>query len=138
MATTVKPSAQNKSTSKTANQEIGRFIGALYAFNNSLKLYHWHVTGEGSYAQHIALDQALESLPDVLDRLTETTYAMKGDIAITIPETNVPGNIVKHAKDFYEYVESHRDLFSQDFTESIIDDCQEAIQQLLYRLERLK
>ncbi|MCD8029679.1 MAG: DUF5856 family protein [Bacteroides sp.] len=138
MATTVKPSTQSKNTSNTSNQEIGRFIGALYSFNNSLKLYHWHVSGEGSYAQHIALDQALETLPDVLDRLTETTYAMKGDIAITIPETKVPENIVKHVQDFYTYVESHRDLFSQDFSESIIDDCQETIQQLLYRLERLR
>ncbi len=138
MATTVKPSAQSKPTSHTENQEVGRFISALYSFNNSLKLYHWHVSGEGSYAQHIALDQALETLPDVLDRLTETTYAMKGDIAITIPETNVPKDIVKHAQDFYTYVESHRDLFSQDFSASIIDDYQETIQQLLYRLERLK
>lgn len=129
---------QSKAKTSTVNKEIGAFIGELYSFNNSLKLYHWHVTGKGSYAQHIALDQALAVLPDLLDRLTETTYALKGDLSIVIPQTSVPGDIVKHASGFYEYVDSKRELFTEDFSESILDDIQEAIQQLLYRLVRLQ
>jgi hypothetical protein len=84
------------------------------------------------------LDQALAVLPDCLDRLTETTYALKGDLNVVIPQTSIPGDIVKHASGFYDYVESKRELFSEDFSESIIDDIQEAIQQLLYRLIRLQ
>lgn len=140
MATTVK-SAQSNSTKESAsqsNQEIGQLIGQMFAFNTTLKLYHWHVTDPSSYAQYIAIDQALETLPDTLDRLTETTYAMNGDIQITVPEANVPADITKYASDFYKYIESHRDIFSADFSESIIDDYQEAIQQLIYRLARLK
>ncbi|MCC8155456.1 MAG: DUF5856 family protein [Tannerellaceae bacterium] len=137
MATTVK-SAQSKSSTQQSNNEMGQIIGQMFAFNTTLKLYHWHVTGAGSYAQHIALDQALETLPDVLDRLTETTYALNGDITISVPEANVPGDIIKYASDFYKYIESHRDVFSATFSDSIIDDYQEAVQQLLYRLIRLK
>ncbi|WP_298651771.1 DUF5856 family protein [uncultured Proteiniphilum sp.] len=122
----------------SANKEIAAFIGGLFSFNNSLKLYHWNVTGKGSYAQHIALDQAIGSLSDITDRLTETSYALKGDLNIVIPETSVPDDIVKHASDFYKYVESTRELFSEDFSKSILDDCQETIQQLLYRLTRLQ
>ncbi|WP_294083044.1 DUF5856 family protein [Proteiniphilum sp. UBA5384] len=133
--TTVK---EPKTKTNTGNKELGAFIGELYSFNNSLKLYHWHVSGKGSYAQHIALDQALAVLPDCLDRLTETTYALKGDLNVVIPQTSIPGDIVKHASGFYDYVESKRELFSEDFSESIIDDIQEAIQQLLYRLIRLQ
>lgn len=123
-------------TSTTTN--IASFIGKLFSFNSSLKLYHWEVTGKGSYAQHIALDQAIESVLDVIDRVAETSFAMKGDLNISIPETKTPTDIVKHAEDFYKYVESQRELFSEDFSQSIIDDYQEAIQQLLYRLKRLQ
>ncbi|MCC8096209.1 MAG: DUF5856 family protein [Tannerellaceae bacterium] len=139
MATTVTSAQSNTATnSQNQNMEIGTFIGEMFSFNSAIKLYHWHVSGPGSYAQHIAIDQALETLLDVIDRITETTYALKGDISITIPETKTPTDIVKFASDFYSYVEKHRDLFSEDMSESIIDDYQEAIQQLIYRLARLK
>ncbi|MFT4222529.1 DUF5856 family protein [Dysgonomonas sp.] len=124
--------------SATLNAEIATFIGKIFSFNNSLKLYHWHVTGKGSYSQHIALDQALEDLLDVTDRLVETSYAVKGDLDIVIPETKSPSDIVKHAEAFFSYTESQRKLFSEAFTQAIIDDYQEAIQQLLYRLKRLQ
>jgi len=127
-----------KEASNSKTEKIATFIGKLFSFNSSLKLYHWHVTGKGSYAQHMALDQALDSLLDVIDRIAETSFAMKGDLEIAIPATEKPSNIVKHAEDFYAYVESQRELFSEAFTQSIIDDYQEAIQQLLYRLKRLE
>jgi len=136
MATTTK--TQKKATTASSGKQIGTFIGELFSFNSSLKLFHWEVTGPGSYAQHMALDQALESVLDVIDRITETSIAMVGDLNITIPETKTPKDIVKHVSDFYTYVEKHRDLFPEDFSQSIIDDYQEALQQLLYRLKRLQ
>lgn len=140
MSTTVKSEQKEKvsRTSSTSNQEIAAFIGDLFSFNNSLKLFHWSVTGPGSYAKHMALDEAIEALTDVLDRITETTIAMTGDMKFVIPETMTPTDIVKHTSDFYNYVEKHRDLFPEDFSQSVIDDYQEATQQLLYRLIRLQ
>lgn len=117
--------------------EMGELFGKMYAFNNSLKLYHWHVTGKGSYAEHMALDQALGSLSDVLDRLVETSYAMHGNIKIVIPETTNPANVIAHAENFFKYIDYQRDLFKESFTSAILDDYQESIQQLLYRLKRL-
>ncbi len=119
--------------------KMGAFFGDLFAFNNSLKLYHWHVAGKGSYAEHIALDQALDSVKDILDRMVETSYSLYGDLDITIPETPRPDNITDYVKKFYSYIESQREMFkSSSFSESIVDDYQEAIQQLLYRLRRLQ
>ncbi len=125
---------------KTAslNAEVGVFLGKLFSFNSSLKLHHWHITGKGSYAQHIALDQAIADLLDVTDRLVETSYAIKGDLDIVIPETSNPSDIVKHSEEFFKYTESQRELFAEAFTQAIIDDYQEAIQQVLYRLTRLQ
>lgn len=126
-----------KQGSTASMKEIGDFFGKMYSYNNSLKLYHWHVSGKGSYAQHMALDQALESLADALDRIVETSYALFGDIKIVVPETPVPSDIVEHSEKFFEYIDYQRELFKEDFTASILDDYQEAIQQLLYRLKRL-
>lgn len=105
MSTTVK-SEQKEKVAHTSNKELATFIGELFSFNSSLKLFHWSVTGTGSYAKHMALDEAIASLLDVIDRITETTYAMVGDMQISIPETKTPKDIVKHATDFYNYVEN--------------------------------
>lgn len=138
MSTTTVKTEQKKEAARTSNKEIAAFIGELFSFNSSLKLFHWSVTGTGSYAKHMALDEAIASLLDVIDRITETTFAMVGDMNISISETKTPKDIVKHATDFYNYVEKHRDLFPEAFSQSIIDDYQEAIQQLVYRLVRLQ
>ena len=118
--------------------DYGRFFGEMYAFNNSLKLFHWHVSGPGSYAQHMALDEALTTLADAMDRIVETTYAMKGDIEVVIPQTNTPRNIETHCEKFFKYIDEQREMFEEDFSTAILDDYQEAIQQLLYRLKRLQ
>lgn len=130
--------ATTTSKALATNAKIGTFIGKLFSFNSSLKLFHWHVTGKGSYAQHMALDEAISDLLDTTDRITETTYAMIGDINIVIPETKSPSDIVKHCEDTYKLVQDGRALFPEAFTQAIIDDYSEAIQQLLYRLKRLQ
>lgn len=138
MSTTTVKKSEKQGAAQSSNKEIATFIGELFAFNSSLKLYHWSVTGAGSYAKHMALDEAIDSLLDVIDRITETTYALVGELHISIPETKTPGDITKHVSEFYHYVEKHRDLFPEAFSQSIIDDYQEALQQLTYRLIRLQ
>lgn len=122
---------------QTSHKQVQDFLGSMFAFNNSLKLYHWHVTGPASYAQHMALDQAIESLRGTLDSIVETSYAILGDLEIVIPETKVPRDIVSHAEKFYKEVQSGRELFSESFIDGLLDDYSQALQQLLYRLKRL-
>jgi hypothetical protein len=118
---------------------VGDFLGKLISFRNSLKLIHWSITGRGSYEAHISLDQAIESLIDITDRLVETTFALKGTVEIVIPQTTKPKDHIKYIEDYYKEIESQREsLFPETFSQSIIDDIQEAIQQLLFRLKRLE
>jgi hypothetical protein len=132
---TIKKPAVRKDTGK---EEISALFGKIFSFNNSLKLIHWHVTGKGSYAAHLSLDQAIDTLLGATDRLVETGYAVQGDLDIVIPETKRPDDYVGHIEAFYEYVEHQRPLFSEAFVQSILDDYQEGIQQLLFRLKRLQ
>lgn len=124
---------------KENKSEVAGFLGELISFRNSLKLIHWSITGRGSYEAHISLDQAIDSLVDITDRLVETTFSLKGSLEIAIPETTRPKNYLNHIEDFYKKVEDRRkELFPESFSQSIIDDAQEAVQQLLFRLKRLE
>jgi DNA-binding ferritin-like protein len=98
---------------------------------------HWDITGKGSYATHISLDEAITDLWDATDRMIETTYASLGNLHIIIPETIKPNDHLSCVSLFYDHIETKRGLFAELFTQSIIDDYQEAIKQLLYRLKRL-
>ena len=77
-------------------------------------------------------------ISDAMDRIVETTYAMKGDIEVVIPQTNTPRNIETHCEKFFKYIDEQREMFEEDFSTAILDDYQEAIPQLLYRLKRLQ
>jgi DNA-binding ferritin-like protein len=124
---------------KQNKHEVAAFLGEMVSFRNSLKLIHWSITGKGSYEVHLSLDQAIDSLVDITDRLVETTFALDGTLDIVLPETTKPKDYIKHVEDFYAHVEDKRKaLFPESFSQSIIDDAQEAIQQLLFRLKRLE
>lgn len=125
---------------ETTNKDaVADFLAKMVSFRNNLKLIHWSITGKGSYEAHISLDQAIASLSGITDRLVETTFSVMGALEIIIPETKRPANYIKFIEDFYKQVEESRDnLFKETFSQSIIDDAQEAVQQLLFRLKRLE
>ena len=135
MAEIIKESRVNKENN---NSKISSFIGMLFSFNTGLKLHHWNITGGMSYARHIALDQALEDLLDIIDRIVETSIAKLGSLNLVVPETNNPVDIIAYCEGMYRYIDSQRLIFEEIFEQAIIDDYQEAIQQLLYRLKRLQ
>lgn len=102
-------------TEKNKN-DVASFLGGLISFRSSLKLIHWSITGKGSYEAHISLDQAIDSLVDITDRLVETTFALTGTLDITIPETTRPKAYIKHIESFYKHVEDRREeLFPESF-----------------------
>jgi DNA-binding ferritin-like protein len=125
-------------TSAHEHSKIAHFFGEIFSFNSSLKLIHWNVSGRGSYAAHLSLDEAITTLLEVTDRIVETSYARFGELNIVIPETKKPNDYIAHMEDFFDYVEKKRALFTDAFTQSILDDYQEGIEQLLYRLKRLR
>lgn len=125
-------------TSDHEHSKIAHFFGEIFSFNSSLKLIHWNVSGRGSYAAHVSLDEAITTLLEVTDRLVETSYARFGELNIIIPETKKPNDYISHMEDFFDYTEKKRALFADAFTQSVLDDYQEGIEQLLYRLKRLQ
>jgi Family of unknown function (DUF5856) len=126
-------------TSALEHSKISQFFGEIFSFNSSLKLIHWNVTGRGSYAAHLSLDEAITTLLEVTDRIVETSYARFGELNIVIPETKKPNDdYIAHIGSFFDYIEEKRALFAEAFTQSILDDYQEGVRQLLFRLKRLQ
>ena len=56
---------------------------------------------------------------------------------ITVPETKRPANAVEFIESFYQLISDGRELFQENFSQAILDDYQEALYQLLYRVKRL-
>ncbi|MCD7968853.1 MAG: hypothetical protein LUF87_00665 [Alistipes sp.] len=121
-----------------ANPMMGKFFGQLYSFNESLKLFHWNDTGAGSYARHMATDEAIGTLRDLLDKLVEVTYSACGEVEIVIPETSVPPCLKEAIKSACALIEDNRSLFTESFIDSILDEYKEALHQLNYRITRLQ
>ena len=135
MATAIKTKEQKQTRTGT---DYGRVLGGVYALNKTRKLFDWAVGGPRRDGQQMGLVEARATLADAMDRIVETTYAMKGDIEVVIPQTNTPRNIETHCEKFFKYIDEQREMFEEDFSTAILDDYQEAIQQLLYRLKRLQ
>lgn len=123
---------------RTAKELKPRIFAEIFSFHDSLKMIHWHVTGKGSYAAHLSLDQAIGTLLEATDQLVETSYAILGDLDIIIPETKKPVDVLGHIEVFYRHIDHQRQFFSGAFVQSILDDYQEGIQQLLFRLKRFQ
>lgn len=116
---------------------IAKFIGEAYAFRTALKLHHWEITGSGSYAPHIALDQAIEQISGPIDELAETSIALYGTLNIKVPNVDNPTNIIKYCEDFRSRINSMYNVFSENFQKATLDSLILAVVQLLYRLKRL-
>lgn len=59
------------------------------------------------------------------------------DVTIVIPETKLPKDIIKHVTGCYQSIRKERVLYAESLTESLLDDYEQTLVQLLYRLKRL-
>ena len=120
--------------------QIGSFLGTLMQSRNQAHIYHLQITGPGSYAGHVALQNYYESITDLIDSIAEgyqgkygiiQGYKMEG----IIKEDNTPD---LYFEALGKFVESMRKEIPQDsYLQNDVDTILMLIYSTKYKLEFL-
>lgn len=111
------------------------FFGQLFAARDYAHLNHLQTN---SYAQHIALNEFYAGILDVLDGIIEAYQGIYGIQKIVIPETSNYEGPVEYLKEFYDYIDKNRTMFSESWIQNEIDNIQKLVASTLYKLQFLK
>jgi DNA-binding ferritin-like protein len=87
------------SSSSTVDKMMGMCLGELLSAAPALHRLHLKVTGEGSFAQHMALGELYEALPNLVDTVAEG-YQGAAEVLLDIPSSPVNLPTVKSALEF--------------------------------------
>jgi len=117
---------------------ISFLINKIYSYKVKLKFAHWNATGQGSYAKHMAIDEAHDHIAKLLDKLVETTIGNGETIEFCMPETHEAPSIIEASEWMYYKIDYCRELFTESYSQAILDEIQECIKHLNYKLTRLQ
>ena len=120
-------------------ERIAKIIALLLMSRTMSHKAHLAVTGEASYARHMALNTFYDDIVDLLDELTESAQGKYG--ILDIPEMDEKGDISDpiglletHLKMFQNLAKSVEDRYLQN----ISDEIEALYYRTLYKLKYLK
>ena len=114
----------------------GTFILTLLHASTNAHILHWQTK---SFAQHMALCEFYEALPDLIDALVEATQGVTGEI-IKFPADYYPPaeNGLTELKELREYFVDNRDVMPKDSEiQNLLDNIGDQIDSSLYKLRFL-
>lgn len=85
---------------------IEELVSRVFATRNAAHLAHWATK---SYAQHVALNEFYDELPDLLDSIVEAhqgAFGLIDDVSPTVVNKN---NIADHIKQEARWIEQNSD-----------------------------
>lgn len=113
------------------------YFSKLFEIRNTLYLCHLRQYDE-KLSTHLALDEAQEGIQDLIDRLVETYFGLYGTMDFNSPESSPTRDILSYTQSSHDFVKSNRSLFTDSSLLQIIDDIQEVLSKLLYKLKFVK
>lgn len=121
------------------NNKIGELFGNLFLIRNQIHLNHLKITGNGSYAGHIALNEFYDQLVDMIDGLIESYQGKYGIIQITIPNhTNMDSIMILEKLASLTDDGSYHRIFKDTYLQNQIDELTTLTYKTLYKLKNLK
>ena len=96
------------------------------------------IQDDRSYAKHMALGSYYDTLPGLLDTLFETYKAIYPVEELQIPACSKIANCEAYFTNLYKSIENARASIKESFLISQLDDIQEEVAQLLYKLKFVK
>ena len=115
---------------------MGEFILTLLHASTNAHILHWQTK---SFAQHMALGEFYEALPDLIDALVEATQGLTGEI-IQFPADYYPPaeNGLTELKELREYFEDNRNVMPVNSEiQNLLDNIGDQIDSTLYKLRFL-
>lgn len=123
--------------SSTMNPE--QFFGKLFQIRDQIHLKHLRVSGTGSYATHIALNEFYDGILDLTDSLIESYQGKYGIINITIKESK-DTDVISLLKELASLTDggSVYKMFKETWIQNELDTITKLTYQTLYKLQNLK
>jgi DNA-binding ferritin-like protein len=121
-----------------------KLISTLMASRDQAHIFHWQVTGAGSYAMHKALGKYYDAIPDLTDSLVESYQGKYGIVKGYTPAEKFDefnsNNVVKYFKGLAEYIERAYVKLPKEDTNIInqLDNVKDLIYTTVYKLENLQ
>lgn len=119
---------------------IELLVSRVFSDRNAAHIAHWASKGIGSYAQHIALGELYEALPDLLDKIVEAyqgAFDLIGPVPAGPSSTN---DILADLEDSAAWIELNRDKISKrnSAIANLVDGLLEAYYTAIYKLRNLR
>ena len=123
--------------STTINPE--QFFGKLFQIRDQIHLKHLRVSGPGSYAQHVALNEFYDGILDLTDGLIESYQGKYGIINIVIKESKDVDaiSLLKELVSLTDGGGAYK-MFKETFLQNEVDEISKLTYQTLYKLQNLK
>jgi len=121
-----------------------KLISTLMASRDQAHIFHWQVTGQGSYATHKALNDYYDAVPDLVDGLVESYQGKHGIVKGYTPAEQYSeydsSTVLKYFKGLASYVERCYDKLDAKDTYILnqIDNVKELVYSTIYKLENLQ
>ena len=121
-----------------------KLISTLMASRDQAHIFHWQVTGQGSYAMHKALNDYYDEIPDLTDGLVESYQGKHGIVKGYVPAEQFDEfdstNVIKYFKALALFVERAYDKLDAKDTYILnqLDNVKELIYSTIYKLENLQ
>ena len=115
---------------------MGEFILTLLHASTNTHILHWQTK---SFANHMALGEFYQELPELIDALVEATQGVTGEI-IQFPADYYPPaeNGLTELKELREYFVENRDVMPPDSEiQNLLDSIGDQIDSTLYKLRFL-
>jgi hypothetical protein len=136
--------ALGMSTGVVAKSEPSKFVSKMFESREMAHIYHLQIKGDGSYADHEALDEYYSSILDLIDELIET-YQGQYDIIENYEQIDTNGtntvDKIQYFIDLAEFIKSTRKvafLEEDSHLQNVIDEMVGLIYRTLYKLKNLK
>ena len=121
-----------------------KLISTLMASRDQAHIFHWQVTGQGSYATHKALNDYYDAVPDLVDGLVESYQGKHGIVKGYTPAEQYSeydqSTVLKYFKGLASYVERCYDKLDAKDTYILnqMDNVKELVYSTIYKLENLQ